>query len=116
MDGMVSIVSKNQGWITVSPKNMNRKFPIEKQASLAGDSTKTSILTPSWMKIDYSQAPQKDPLRATVQLNGLRAENNRTILTDKDQPQKSVFQIGAFRHNVTFKHQTEEYKPKVMEP
>ena len=80
---MVSIVSKNQGWITVSPKNINRKYPIEKQASLAGDSTKTSILTPSWMKIDYSQAPPKDPLRATVQLNGLRAENNRTILTDK---------------------------------
>lgn len=57
VDGMVSVVSKNQGWITVTPNNLNRKFPVEKLSSMAGDSTKTSILTPSWMKIDYANAP-----------------------------------------------------------
>ena len=30
VDGMISIISKNQGWITVSPTNLDRKNPIEK--------------------------------------------------------------------------------------
>ena len=30
VDGMVSIISKNQGWITVSPTNLNRNNPVEK--------------------------------------------------------------------------------------
>ena len=54
-DGMITIVSKNQGWITVTPRSMNRKRPVEK--GVGGDVTKTSILTPSWMKIE---APPKD--------------------------------------------------------
>ena len=46
--GMVTIVSKNQGWITVDPKSMNRRKPFEREGN-ANDNTKTSILTPSWM-------------------------------------------------------------------
>lgn len=47
-DGMVSIVSRNAGWITVTPEKMNRKRPFEKQG-VGNDATVTSILTPSWM-------------------------------------------------------------------
>lgn len=63
---MVSIVSKIQGWITVTPRSMNRKNPVERSASLAGDTTKTSILTPSWMKINYDKAPESDTMKATI--------------------------------------------------
>lgn len=49
---MIHIVSKNQGWITVTPRSMNRKNPLEK-GGINGDVTKTSILTPSWMHLNY---------------------------------------------------------------
>ncbi|CDW91057.1 UNKNOWN [Stylonychia lemnae] len=116
VDGMVSIISKNQGWITVSPSHLDRKNPVEKQSSLAGESTKTSILTPSWMKIDYSNSPYSDPLKGTIQKNGVRQENYRTFLTEKEQPQKSVFSIGGFRHNVATKEQTEKNQAPTNEP
>lgn len=48
--GMVTVISKNQGWITLSPKTMNRRKPLERDGN-ANDNTKTSILTPSWMQI-----------------------------------------------------------------
>eukprot|EP00347_Sterkiella_histriomuscorum_P005317 403357067 len=117
VDGMVSIISKNQGWITVTPRSLNRKNPVEKLSSQGGDVTKTSILTPSWMKLDYSNTPQSDPLKSMVTKGAaVRQENNRTILVDKDQPQKSVFSIGGFRHNVATKEQTDLYKPTILQP
>jgi len=29
-DGMVTVVSKNQGWITLTPRSMNRRKPLER--------------------------------------------------------------------------------------
>lgn len=61
--GMVTIVSKNQGWITVTPRSMNRKKPLERGGN-ANDVTKTSILTPSWMQIPVPQdaVPKHEPM------------------------------------------------------
>ena len=50
-DDTMTIVSKNQGWITVQ-RDQNRKKPIEK-FGVAGDATKTSYLTPQWMQLGY---------------------------------------------------------------
>lgn len=47
-DGMISVVSKNQGWITLSQDNPSRKRPLEK-GGVSADATATSILTPTWM-------------------------------------------------------------------
>lgn len=49
-DGMVGVISKNSGWITVTPDKMNRRNPVEKQGP-GTDARQTSILTPSWMQI-----------------------------------------------------------------
>ena len=68
------------------------------------------------MQIKVENQPQQDPLKGAIQLSGLRAEQNRTFLTEKQQPQKGVFTIGAFRHNVTFKEQVQQNQAKVMEP
>lgn len=62
MDGMISVISKNQGWITVTPRSLNRKKPVEK--CIDGDATKTSILTPSWMQIGYEKN-KSDTMKAT---------------------------------------------------
>lgn len=102
--GMVTVISKNQGWITLTAKTMNRRKPIERDFC-ATDSTKTSILTPSWMQIpiDPNSAPKSDPMAAATFNGGvLRQENNRTYLVEKEQPKRSVFEAGSMRHNVAF--------------
>lgn len=100
--GMVTVISKNQGWITVSPHTMNRRKPFEREGN-ANDSAKTSILTPSWMQIPIPQEaiPTSDPLHGTS-FGLIKKEANRTFLAEKEQPKKSVFCVGAFRHNVPF--------------
>ena len=50
-DGTTTIISKNQGWITVK-KDMDRQKPIEK-VSVAGNAAKTSYLSPSWMQTEF---------------------------------------------------------------
>ena len=81
---MVTIVSKNQGWITVTPRSMNRKKPLEREGN-ANDNTKTSILTPSWMQIPINKeaVPKSDPLHGTT-FGILKKEQNRTFLAEKE--------------------------------
>ena len=101
---MVTVISKNQGWITLTPKTMNRRKPLEREGA-ANDNTKTSILTPSWMQIpiDKNSAPKSDPMGLAIFGGGiLRKENNRTYLVEKEQPKRSVFEAGSMRHNVAF--------------
>jgi hypothetical protein len=78
---MVSIVSKNAGWITVNPQNPDRKHPLEK--ATLGDVTKTSVLTPAWMKLSYTEKNKYDPMKPACEKFGLRNESFRTFLFDK---------------------------------
>lgn len=48
-DGTITVVSKAQGWITVTPKGKNRNKPVEKYG-IGGDAAATSKLTPNWMQ------------------------------------------------------------------
>ena len=84
---MMQIISKTQGWITVTPELQNRKAPIEKMR--LGDASKVNVLSPKWMQVTHEK-PGPDPLKvigANVD-NGVivKAEKNRTILVERDQP------------------------------
>ena len=107
-DGTMTIVSRNQGWITVTPKNKNRKKPVEK-FGVAGDAAKTSKLTPNWMQCQYPKNKTDFMQSAVPNTTNLRAEKNRTYLVDKQQPQKSIFSIGDVRHNVETSEQAQEF-------
>ena len=48
-DGTITVVSKAQGWITITPRGRNRKKPVEKYG-FGGDATVSSKLTPNWMQ------------------------------------------------------------------
>jgi hypothetical protein len=87
---------------------MNRRKPLERGGN-ANDNTKTSILTPSWMQIPIPShvTLKEDPLHATT-FGILKKEANRTFLAEKDQPKKSIFSLGAFRHNVPFADMAKE--------
>ncbi len=53
-------------------------------------------------------------MKATAVLFGLRAEENRTFLTDKKQPEKSIFNYGHVRHNVHSKELAEKYNKEAV--
>ena len=98
-DGTMTIISKNQGWITVTPKNKNRKKPVEK-FGVSGDAAKTSKLTPNWMQCQYPKNTTDNMRSVVPNTMNLKKEQNRTYLVDKEQPKKSIWSIGAVRHNV----------------
>ena len=49
----VSIFSKFQKWITVTPKHKNRKRPLEKEKIESMD--KTSKIMPNWMQAKHKE-------------------------------------------------------------
>ena len=51
------------------------------------------------MQVSHKK-PGADPLTATSVKHGVRHEANRTFLVEKNQPQRSIFNIGSFRHNL----------------
>lgn len=57
---MMQVITKSAGWITVTPRNKNRKRPIEKQA--LGDVKKVNVLSPVWMQVEH-KGPGPDALR-----------------------------------------------------
>lgn len=61
-DGTMTILSRNAGWITVTPKRQDRKKPIEK-FGMGGDASKTSKLTPAWMQTVFEK-PKYNSMKA----------------------------------------------------
>ena len=76
----MQVISKSQGWMTVTPRNKNRKKPVEKQQ--IGDSRKVNQLSPVWMQVEH-QKPGPDPLSPFATKHGILAETNRTFLVEK---------------------------------
>ena len=109
---MVSVVSRTQGWITVSPQTLDRKRPVEKER--LGDASKVNALSPAWMQVSHAK-PGPDPLCADSVKHGVRAESNRTFLVEKSQPQRSIFNLGSFRHNVHSVEQRDHWQKKAID-
>ena len=47
----MQVISKAQGWITVTPNNKNRKRPVEKLK--LNDASKVNALSPVWMQVAH---------------------------------------------------------------
>lgn len=102
-DGTMTIISRNQGWITVTPKHKDRKKPVEKYG-VSGDAAKTSKLTPNWMQCQYPKN-KSDAMKSHIpKTTNLRAEQKRTYLVERNpptQPPVEVHNIQAVSNNVT---------------
>ena len=111
----MTVMSRVNGWLTVTPKNANRKRPLEKESpknnpigAYATDQLDISKLSPTWMQRNQERGRQMvkkhgfevaDNMR-TVPATILRGENARVFMVDKTQPSRSVFNIGDARHNL----------------
>ena len=109
---MLSLISGCQGWITVTPRRKNRARPIEKQR--LGDASKVNVLSPVWMQVQHKK-PGPDPLSPTCFLSGPRKETNRTFLVEKQQPSRSVWDIGSMRHDLHSKELTNKYQKEYID-
>lgn len=100
----ISIFSKFQKWITVTPKRRNRKFPLEKEKIEKMD--KTSKIMPNWMQSKYSLYDNKGVDTKEVKV-GFGKKSN--FFVEENNYPKSVFSYMDYRHNVRTKDEYQSY-------
>jgi hypothetical protein len=106
----IKILSKHQGWISISSKTNNRKSPLEK---FTFDKEKHRNIMPNWMNLKYYKNHTKDEdIFKKVQYFPSKMRNKKMmLLIDKNLvpkitnksvllKQKSIFNLSDFRHNV----------------
>ncbi len=104
----MTVISRNNGWLTVDPDTMSRKNAYEKK--MKGNLHKTSHMSPTWMHTQAvrDEAQLKFFKPQTVKRQNLRCESNRVYLSDRHEPPKSIFNLGQFRHNLPTKLDAEK--------
>ena len=120
----IRVFSRYQNWITIDPKKPDRKKPLEKIKELKKDVT--SVLMPKWMEIEYKENKNNFDKFKSIEYNyPLRQKCKKMVtLVDKDinpkrlkhiiyKPNKSIFSIDDFRHDVTSKKEAEFYGSQV---
>ena len=124
----ISVFSKNQNWLTVIPKKQDRRKALEKIRILIMEVT--SQLMPNWMEIKYKKDKNNlndDKFKSIEYNSPLRQKPQKmVILVDKDinskkfgpneyNPNRSVFSLNDFRHNLITKKETNYYGSKVSQ-
>lgn len=105
----LSIFSKFQKWITVTPNSQNRKRPLEKEKIKSMD--KTSKIMPNWMQPKYSSSSATKAGFVSIFKLTLQGKKGKNLFMEDSL--KSVFSIMDFRHNLTTKDETEHHQNKV---
>ena len=110
----ITLLSKTKNWITVTPKHKNRRNPLEyvKVKNCEG-----SKILPKWMQNAYSK-PLTNDLFTHKSYTSIRTGKTTLQLVDKDnnsnKDNKSIFAIGDFRHNASFKDECKRYEKGLM--
>ena len=67
-------------------------------------------MAPGWMLTDAKadKAQFKVFGNTAAENKNIRCENNRVILRDRDEPAKSIFNVGQVRHNVMTKEEAQK--------
>lgn len=111
----LNIISRHQGWITVNSKTKDRKRPLEKMK--AANMEVTSKIMPKWMEIKHKNTKREEILKST-QYSPIKQKCKRQMaFVDRNinpkkcklpleyNPNRTVFSLGDFRHNVISKEQ-----------
>ena len=103
-EGTITLFSRLSGWIYVSGESRNRKHRLGKR-EVSCESGKGSIqdvsnLAPGWMQRENASVERSVKFKNFKPPAVLRQERKRMILVDQDQPEKSIFSIGDFRHDI----------------
>ena len=119
----VNIITKHQNWIMTSPRNYDRKYPIDKKKVI--NMKEMSVIVPKWMESKNKNFKKKEENLKIVEYCPLKQKCKKLmIFVDKDinppknkvinyDKNRSIFSFGDFRNNVYFKKEQEFYDSKV---
>ena len=68
-----------------------------------------SDLAPAWMQTEATKPVHLPQFRRFAGFSALRQGHKQTFLMDSEQPIKSQYSLGDFRHNVRTKEEAEKY-------
>ena len=109
----LSVFSRYQNWITVTPKNRDRRHALEKKKTT--NMEETSSIMPKWMESQYKGKLPENMKRVEYYPIKQKAKG-MMIWVDKDineksntNPEKSIFSFMDFRNNVVTKKEAEYY-------
>jgi hypothetical protein len=112
----ISIFSRYQNWITVDPKNMDRRHPLEKLK--VNQMVQTSKIMPKWMELTHTKCGKSPenlksveyyPIKQKCKKQMLWVDKNLNVDRNKYNPERSIFSYMDFRNNVVTKEQAEYY-------
>lgn len=118
-DGTLTVLSRISGWITVSPHSRNRQKrlgrygPFDKSKK-GNNYQNVSDLAPAWMQCE-AQRNDNTAFKNQIAPFNVRKEHKRVFLVEKQEPVKSVFSFGDFRHNVMTAEEAKKYSTGVSE-
>ena len=120
----INIFSKHQNWITVNPKTMDRKHPLEKMK--AENMEVTSKIMPKWMEIAHKNIKRIENFKKAEYIPTKLKAKKLIVFVDKDlnpsrlksidyNPNRSIFNYGDFRNNVLTKKEKDYYGEQVSQ-
>jgi hypothetical protein len=121
-DGTITLLSRINKWITVTPKSKNRgarlgrNGPFDKSKK-GHDLRHVSDLAPAWMQNEHPPAPameyKKEPAYISMRSVISTQDHKRTFMMEPTTVSKSVFSIGDYRHNVMTVEESAKYSQPV---
>ena len=121
----ITVFSKNQNWLTVTPRKRDRRKAFEKKRVL--DMEVTSKLMPRWMEIK-TDIPKRPDLFKSIEYNYPVKQRAKKMMAfvDKDlnlnkiktldyNPARSIFNLNDFRNNVSTSYEAKIYGEKVSQ-
>ena len=123
----ITVFSKNYNWLTINPKDEDRRKALEKMRVL--NMEVTSKLMPQWMQTKHKgeKNKNKDVFMSVEYNNPLKQKPKRMMaFIDKNlnpcrlkpieyNPSRSVFNFHDFRHNVCTKKESDYYGSQVSQ-
>lgn len=116
-DGTITLISRVHQWITVTPTSKNRTKRLGRfgpfNNTQSHDFNEVSDLAPAWMQTTQAKS-QKVPYRKMLGNLIFRAvryiqDKHRTFMVDSEEPEKSIYSYGDYRHNVTSCEDAQNY-------
>lgn len=100
-------------WFFIRQNRLGRYGPFDKSKK-GNNYQDVSDLAPAWMHIDGVRS-KSTTFSNTKPPPNLRNEQKRIFLVENEQPKRSVFSFGDFRHNVHSSQEVVNYSKDLME-
>lgn len=115
--GTITLFSRLSGWIYVSAESRNRKHRLGKdgpfQEKKDFNIQNVSSLAPVWMQTEVDSKIPAKTYKNFKPPPVVKQEQKRLILVNDNVPEKSIYSLGDFRHDVRTTEEVSLYNKSV---